>query len=347
MMHMALTHLGSSDVQVRWLGINQNLQKVCKLVLAYYQEFPFDLVQWPSGKESTCDAGDAGLIPGSGRSPGGGPGNPLQYSCLENSMDRGTWQASVLRVAKESSDWTRTTTHYNSFFFLTPFCWIPHRTRSSLWLPLTDDAVISRKTWFSLCFFPAWSRDRQTFGLLTCWVFCLGPNQMLVCGQRDESRLGPRSEWTSCTWWDVLPLCCLGSPSQVLSTCGYWTLEVWLVQWRTAFFIYLMFIHLHVDIHIWRGFVEVGIHAHPWAGHFGSPGIAWDTSGPQIWCYLLEMKRPHSNSIHESQEKSTINDDLLWRGRVIISRSHNMCARKFQLNHLFCGFQRAMCLLVN
>ena len=39
------------------------------------------------------DAEDAGLIPGSGRSPGGGNGNPLQYSGLENSMDRGTWQA--------------------------------------------------------------------------------------------------------------------------------------------------------------------------------------------------------------------------------------------------------------
>ena len=37
----------------------------------------------------TGDAGDVGLIPGSGRSPGGGPGNPLQYSCLENSTDRG------------------------------------------------------------------------------------------------------------------------------------------------------------------------------------------------------------------------------------------------------------------
>ena len=47
MMHVALTHLGSSDVLVRWLGINQNLQKVCKLVLAYYQEFPFDLVHGP------------------------------------------------------------------------------------------------------------------------------------------------------------------------------------------------------------------------------------------------------------------------------------------------------------
>ena len=43
------------------------------------------------GKASTCNAGDLGLIPGSGRSPGGGNGNPLQYSCLENSMDGGAW----------------------------------------------------------------------------------------------------------------------------------------------------------------------------------------------------------------------------------------------------------------
>ena len=45
---------------------------------------------------------DAGLIPGSGRSPGGGHGNPLQYTCLENPMDRGAWQATVHRVIKES-----------------------------------------------------------------------------------------------------------------------------------------------------------------------------------------------------------------------------------------------------
>ena len=47
-----------------------------------------------SGKKSACSAGatgDTGLIPGSGRSPGGGHGNPLQYSCLENPMDRGAW----------------------------------------------------------------------------------------------------------------------------------------------------------------------------------------------------------------------------------------------------------------
>ena len=41
------------------------------------------------GKESACQAGDSGLIPGLGRPPGGGHGNPLQYSCLENSMDKG------------------------------------------------------------------------------------------------------------------------------------------------------------------------------------------------------------------------------------------------------------------
>ena len=45
------------------------------------------------GKVSACSEGDPGSIPGLGRSPGGGNGNPLQYPCLENSMDRGAWQA--------------------------------------------------------------------------------------------------------------------------------------------------------------------------------------------------------------------------------------------------------------
>ena len=52
------------------------------------------------GKESACIAGDPGLIPGSGRSPGEGNGNTLQYSCLENSTDRGAWWAIVCGVAK-------------------------------------------------------------------------------------------------------------------------------------------------------------------------------------------------------------------------------------------------------
>ena len=52
------------------------------------------------GKEYTCNVGDLGSVPRSGRSPGEGNGNPLQYSCLENSMDRGAWQATVHWVAK-------------------------------------------------------------------------------------------------------------------------------------------------------------------------------------------------------------------------------------------------------
>ena len=48
-------------------------------------------LQWLSGKDSAYNAGDVGSIPGSGRSPGEGNGNPFLYSCLENPMDRGAW----------------------------------------------------------------------------------------------------------------------------------------------------------------------------------------------------------------------------------------------------------------
>ena len=54
-------------------------------------------------KESTCNAGDSGSIPGSERFPGEGNDNPLQYYCLEDSMDRGDWWATVHGVAKS---WT-------------------------------------------------------------------------------------------------------------------------------------------------------------------------------------------------------------------------------------------------
>ena len=56
---------------------------------------------WFSSKESAYDGGDTGLVPESGRSPGEGNGNPLQYSCLGNPMDRGAWWATVHRVTKE------------------------------------------------------------------------------------------------------------------------------------------------------------------------------------------------------------------------------------------------------
>ena len=58
------------------------------------------LIDGSDSKASACSVEDQGLIPGSGRSPGEGNGNPLQYSCLENPMDKGAWQGTVHRVAK-------------------------------------------------------------------------------------------------------------------------------------------------------------------------------------------------------------------------------------------------------
>jgi len=54
-------------------------------------------------KESACNVGDPCLIPESGRSPGEGNNSPLQYSCLENSMDRGVWQGTVHGVTKSQT----------------------------------------------------------------------------------------------------------------------------------------------------------------------------------------------------------------------------------------------------
>ena len=68
-------------------------------IYIYIRGFPGGSV----GKESAFSAGDArdrGLTPGSGRSPGGGNGNPLQYSCLENPKDGGAWWAAVYGVAQ-------------------------------------------------------------------------------------------------------------------------------------------------------------------------------------------------------------------------------------------------------
>ena len=74
---------------------------------------PSSLPGGSDGKESACNEEDMGLIPGSGRSPGKGHGNPRQYSRLENPMDRGAWQATVYRVPKSRTGLI----DYTSFFF--------------------------------------------------------------------------------------------------------------------------------------------------------------------------------------------------------------------------------------
>ena len=66
-----------------------------------------DALSFPDGSDG--NAGDPGSISGLGRSPGGGNGNPLQYSCLENHMDREAWRATVHRVAKS---WTRLSNYH-------------------------------------------------------------------------------------------------------------------------------------------------------------------------------------------------------------------------------------------
>ena len=73
----------------------------CALKILYNINKGFDGLPGSSeGKESACNAGDPDLIPGLGKAPGKGNGNPLQFSCLENPMDRGAWQATGHGVAK-------------------------------------------------------------------------------------------------------------------------------------------------------------------------------------------------------------------------------------------------------
>ena len=77
------------------------LTKVSVLSLASPPcEWGIDFLGGSDGKASACNAGDTGSIPGLGRSPGEGNGNPLQYACLENSMNRGAWWVIVHGVAK-------------------------------------------------------------------------------------------------------------------------------------------------------------------------------------------------------------------------------------------------------
>ena len=78
------------------------------------------------GKKSTCKAGDSGSIPGSKRIPGGGNGNLLQYSCWENPMGRGAWQATVHGVVKNQTQLSMSTDRHiggiSSQIYVTMFC---------------------------------------------------------------------------------------------------------------------------------------------------------------------------------------------------------------------------------
>ena len=93
------------DREQGWHGLSsEHALTECLILGEYGRELGFP--GGSEGKEPACGTGDTrdpGLIPGLGRSPGEGNGNPLQYSCLEKSMDRRAWRATVHRVAKS---WT-------------------------------------------------------------------------------------------------------------------------------------------------------------------------------------------------------------------------------------------------
>ena len=112
-------------LQKQEFGPNQSIKKLLQLAQMVYhgkkytkengkiKEPTKDRKGFPGGSEvkaSSCNAGDLGSIPGLGRSPGEGNGNPLQYSCLENPMDGGAWWATVHAVAESD-----TTEHLTSW----------------------------------------------------------------------------------------------------------------------------------------------------------------------------------------------------------------------------------------
>ena len=74
-----------------WTATKRNNTKISKRLLSYHEFVCLNFPGGSDGKASVYNPGDLGSIPGSGRFPGEGNDNPLQYSCLENPMDRGAW----------------------------------------------------------------------------------------------------------------------------------------------------------------------------------------------------------------------------------------------------------------
>ena len=91
-LHLLAQHFGLTGMSVCWPG--------SRFSTLYCRVMQHILPAGSNSKVSAYNAGDPGSVPGLGRSPEEGNGNPLQYSCLENPMDRGAWQATVHKVAK-------------------------------------------------------------------------------------------------------------------------------------------------------------------------------------------------------------------------------------------------------
>ena len=106
-----------------WGWLEEHMKELC-FFLNIESDYYSNGISLPGGSEvkvSACNAGDLGSIPGSGRSPREGNGNPRQYPCLENSVDRGTWRATVLRIPK-SQMWLNDCAHTHSLRQICSLC---------------------------------------------------------------------------------------------------------------------------------------------------------------------------------------------------------------------------------
>ena len=164
-------------VKVGWqyiflLGCLLNQQKrcsCCPLSVCLGCLLPWRL----DGKESACNTGGMGLIPGLESSPGEGNGYPLQYSCLKNSKDRGAWQATVHGAAKSQTclKWLNTHTAeyrrlggtYKQQRFISSKCWRLGSPRSiwQIWCQVGACSLAYRQHFIALC-----SHDQRDWGAL-------------------------------------------------------------------------------------------------------------------------------------------------------------------------------------
>ena len=111
---IGLSYQISVDSGMLFISYIPHVQNYAHILYIHIFVHYMKLLRWLSGKETTCNSGDPGSIPGSGRSSGEGNGNPLQYSCLGNPMERGAWWATIHGVSKsltQLSDFHYTSLH--------------------------------------------------------------------------------------------------------------------------------------------------------------------------------------------------------------------------------------------
>ena len=107
----------------RWrFGKSSGLRKGMDALRHFPIPFPMHFFHLAIGgsdsKESACNAGDPGSFPGSGKHPGEGDGNPLQYSCLDNSIDSGAWLATVCGVTKSRTELSDSHFHFSFLSYM-------------------------------------------------------------------------------------------------------------------------------------------------------------------------------------------------------------------------------------